>query len=209
MLTNLMVMSLDGEITGSTQETSAERVKMGLSNPDDQALLHQEIQKADAIFIGANSVRAEGRVLSLKNKKGKYPTWCIFTNSGLENASLEFWKQTEIPRILVSKQKLTTPPPSSVETWHYQDSPPGASLLAELRRRGMKSFLLLGGGGLNQLFYEEGLVDELKLTLAPLLLGKGIARFLGGRLHKTSSLELLSCVPKGSFVFLHYKVRKN
>lgn len=205
-VTNLMVMSLDGEITTQPQENSAERLKIGLTNQDDQELLEEEIKLCDAVIIGAESVRWETKILELMNYEGKYPTWCVFTNKGLD-PSLEFWRQNRVPRMLVSQKPCGHS--SEVENLPYGNSPPGKFLLRELKRRGFKKILLLGGGLLNQVFYSEGLVDELKLTVAPLLVAKGLNRLVGPGLEVPVHFELLASEAKGSFLFLHYKVVKS
>ncbi|MDQ3094277.1 MAG: dihydrofolate reductase family protein [bacterium] len=46
-------------------------------------------------------------------------------------------------------------------------------LVVELEKRGFKSALLLGGGGVNAEFFGSGLVDELWLTIEPKIFGSG------------------------------------
>jgi riboflavin biosynthesis pyrimidine reductase len=203
-LTNLMLMSLDGEIATHPHESSQERIQAGFSSREDQELLRHEVSQSEAVIIGAQSVRVEGGILDLKNQKGVYPTWCIFTNKGL-NPTLRFWKQDYIPRILISEKTIESSD-ESVESLHYGEAQAGAFLMRILKKRGFERVLLLGGGELNRIFYREGLVDELKLTVAPQVIGKGAARFVETPLERSVQLELLSCEKKVSHLFLHYKV---
>lgn len=70
--------------------------------------------------------------------------------------------------------------------------------------------ILLGGGALNQLFYKEGLVDELFLTLCPLILGSTTAiNLVKPPLPAPVRLTLKSSKVVGNLVFLKYKVQNN
>jgi riboflavin biosynthesis pyrimidine reductase len=200
-----MVMSLDGEIASKTNESSFQRLKIGLTNSEDQDLVRREIEASEAVIIGANSVRAEGNLPEIKNFQGKYPTWCIYTNNGLEFPRA-FWDQKKIPRIMVSQNALKSVH-SEVESLSYGGLPPARFLMRELQGRGFKKILLLGGGQVNSLFYSEACVDELKLTIAPILLGKNLS-CLSASLDQAVHFELLSSEAKGSFLFLHYKVTR-
>lgn len=205
-VTNLMLMSLDGEIASHLRENSAERIKSGFTCPEDQALLQTEIQNTEAVVIGAESIRSEGSLPLLKNptkKGGSYPLWCVLSNKGLDK-ELPFWSQQDIPRVLVSQkpQKLLI---DSVELWTYNACHPAKFILDELKKRGISKVLLLGGGKVNQLFYEQNLVDELKLTLAPWIVGKGVSRFVNPTLQEVRKFELISTQAVRSHLFLHYR----
>ena len=47
------------------------------------------------------------------------------------------------------------------------------NLIARLEKRGFTTMLLAGGGGVNTAFFKDGAVDELWLTLEPVILGRG------------------------------------
>ncbi len=203
-VTNLMLMTLDGAIASNPHENTQDRLRLGMTSPEDQALLHKELGASDAVILGAETLRTEGSVPEIKNALGYFPTWCIYTRRGLDGA-IPFWKQKAIRRIFVSEQKLPTW--DGAEPFAYGKGAPGRTLLEELKRRGMKKVLLLGGSKVNQIFYGEGLVNELKLTIAPQLLGNSKGPHLvSGPLKDSVSLKLLSCESQRSFVFLHYVV---
>jgi dihydrofolate reductase len=65
---------------------------------------------------------------------------------------------------------------------------------------------LVGGGELVGQFLDEGLVDELLVSVTPVLLGRG-APLLPRR--RTRPMRLLSATPSpaGTFVHLHYSLR--
>lgn len=66
---------------------------------------------------------------------------------------------------------------------------------------------LAGGGDLVGQFHDHGLLDELFVGVAPVLLGGG-APLLPRRI-ATPPLRLISAKPVGSFVQLHYEVMKD
>lgn len=76
----------------------------------------------------------------------------------------------------------------------------------ELKKQEGKNIWLVGGGKLLYSFLKENVVDEIIITIAPTLIGKGIPLFEDGDYH----LELLL---KGirqfnQFVELHYEVKR-
>lgn len=74
----------------------------------------------------------------------------------------------------------------------------------ELKNRNGKNIWLVGGGNLLKTFIEEKLVDEIIITIAPLLLGKGIPLFRDSSFQ--TSLSLKSINRFNQFVELHYEV---
>ncbi len=205
-MTNLMVMSLDGEIATRINETSSERIRQGLSNEEDQQVLKEEIAKSDAIIIGAKTIRADQKILEIKNDKGKFPIWIVLSQNGLAE-NLDFWKQKHIPRVIISQTPLPSKQlPTDVSYLCYGHAKPGHFVVNYLSQRGVKKALLLGGGELNRVFYEEDLVDELKLTIAPILIGQGLTKLVNSPLSKISRLQLIESQAKESFLFLRYKV---
>lgn len=80
------------------------------------------------------------------------------------------------------------------------------SFTNKLKNQEGKDIWIVGGGELLQSFIKEKLVDELILTIAPTIIGKGIPLFKEGDFQ----LDLLMKGTKNynQFVELHYKVKK-
>ncbi|MBI2601591.1 MAG: dihydrofolate reductase family protein [Deltaproteobacteria bacterium] len=205
-LVNVMAISVDGEIAAEPLEDNDGRVTVGLSNAYDQKLVDDELASCDAVILGAESVRAAGKLRPVKNRLGVYPMWVIFTVKGLD-MSLPFWQQKNIPRLVVSPTPVKLHG-DTVMNLNYQDKKPGEYILGHLKELGAEKVLLFGGGQINKIFYDENLVDEVKITLAPLLLGQGIARFLGTPLLSPRRLQLLNFHEMDDFLYLHYRVEK-
>lgn len=77
--------------------------------------------------------------------------------------------------------------------------------LALAKSKGFKTVLVAGGGKTSGAFLKEGLIDEIFLTVHPLVLGSGIKVFNG--LNTVERLKLLDTKKLGEgLVQLHYKV---
>lgn len=82
-----------------------------------------------------------------------------------------------------------------------------AELLEELEARGYQEAILGGGATINSLFLKAGLIDELQITIEPLLFGSGISLFKD--LDLNQKLELIESQNLGGGVLnLRYKVIK-
>ena len=84
-----------------------------------------------------------------------------------------------------------------------------ADRLAELLQNqatSQQSIWLVGGGELIRLFLEKNWLDALQISLAPVLLGRGIRLFPPG--NYGAQLELLGARTFGEFVEVEYLVKK-
>jgi dihydrofolate reductase len=75
----------------------------------------------------------------------------------------------------------------------------------QLKQGEGKNIWLVGGGDLLHTFLNEGLVDEIIVTVAPVILGEGIPLFKGGDYHL--ELTLLNTRRFNQFTELHYLVK--
>lgn len=73
-----------------------------------------------------------------------------------------------------------------------------------LKNKNGKAIWLVGGGNLLDTFMKENLVDEIIITIAPVLIGSGIPLFKN--YHFQTSLLLKSVNRFNQFVELHYEV---
>ncbi len=81
-----------------------------------------------------------------------------------------------------------------------------AELLADLERRGYREAVLAGGATINDLFAHKHLIDEIRITVSPLIFGRGITLF---NTHLDLPLKLRAVQPlEGDLVHLIYDVPK-
>ncbi len=201
-----MAVSLDGVTARYPGETDADRQSYGFGGAADYDFLIKTIQSADALIVGKGSVEKNG-LIDTKRPDGNYPDWYVFTNAGFPEGHLV--TKTEVPVTLVSQEIL----PAhnyffGAKKIIFADKNPVTVLLDELKKNGKKTVLLLGGGTLNQLFYKEERVDELFLTLCPVILAaESAVDFVKPALPVPVKLVLKSSKVDGNLVFLEYKVQ--
>jgi riboflavin biosynthesis pyrimidine reductase len=80
---------------------------------------------------------------------------------------------------------------------------PGA--FAMLRQRGARTALCEGGPTLNGQLAAAGLVDELCLTLAPILVGGAAGRIVIGSLPSPRGMTVATVCEEEGFLFLRYR----
>jgi dihydrofolate reductase len=115
------------------------------------------------------------------------------------------WPYGEKPAAILTSSALPDGAPESAFAWRGDD-PTG--LVARLRAEAPGGVWIVGGGKTAGLFLAAGLLEEVELTVMPLLLGRGIPLWPeeGAGQHR---LELLRAQghPNGA-VLLHYSVSR-
>ncbi|KAB8029200.1 dihydrofolate reductase family protein [Fluviispira multicolorata] len=216
---NIMASSIDGKIASHKIESTEERNQLGLVCKEDFSRMRNLVASCDAIFLGARTLESEKgafRVADLTENKIE-PEWIVFTRSGEISFSHDFWQQKNIPKSIffVSSFDINETPLLKVEEKEFPFTKVNcylgniSGLINHLKTKKIKRVALLGGGELNAAFWEKNLVDELYLTISPLLIGNKHAPSL---ISSSSSLKKkLRCVKisqAGDFIFIDYKVKK-
>lgn len=208
-ITNVMAVSLDGRIGKHALECDNQRRAYDFTNADDSEWVREQLTTADAVITGANSMRASGATWRVTNDRGRFPTWIVLTQEGLDKG-LPFWKQHDVDRVLVSPSAVQSDlcQMSGVESWISGLENPAKLIVQRLEEQNLSRVLLFGGGMVNNLFYEAGLVNFAKVTLCPIIIGAlASPYFVNPGLSHEVKLSLIASVAKGNLVFLTYKIQ--
>ncbi len=96
--------------------------------------------------------------------------------------------------------------PERVSQWDnlvYTSQSPRA-ILEGLEKEGYERVVLAGGARINTLFAEAGLIDEVLVTITPLIFGQGIAMFEEGIVADLSLRRVIQLDPER--ICLHYRL---
>lgn len=219
--TVVLAMSADGKIA------DAARSAPGFSSAIDRAHLERQVGIADAVLFGAGTLRAHGSAMSIRNsdlisrrrekQKPDQPIQIVCTRSGIIPSDIRFFQQ-KIPRWLLTTEKGATSwqnhPQQMFDEMMTPESSEGEidwqEALKALKDKGIEHLAVLGGGELIADLFERQLLDELWLTVCPILLGgKNSPNPIEGSglsLENAQKLKLLSVENIEQEVFLHYQI---
>ncbi len=191
----------------------------GLSSPADKLVFRVLRAMADVVLVGAGTARIEGygpvrlpadhREWRLAHSMPPVPPLAVVSRSlALDPASRMFAEADVRPLILTctdapaaARQAL-----AAVADIVTGDSP--ADWLARLSERGLTHLLCEGGPTLFGSLLDQDLVDELCLTLSPMLTRQhspGIVEERGDQ--RPLRLDLLHVLEEDDYLFLRYAVR--
>jgi riboflavin-specific deaminase-like protein len=207
-----MVSSLDGKATLDW------RTK-GLSTEVDRRLFHHLRTQADAVMVGAGTVREEryGRITKndeLRDKRvaeGRTPEALAVVVSGRLNlpADLPLLNEPEQGVLIATgAEHSLADVHAGIEYARIGDDLP--RLMADLHERGVRSVLCEGGPTLNSFLFAAGIVDELFLTMNPKVVGGAATLTIvaGRELVEPVELDLVSVAEADGELFIRWRVRK-
>ncbi len=179
-----------------------------LGGPADLEMLLALRTVADAVLIGTGTVRAEGyaRLVSPERRPSSPPAVLISRRFDIPWEAGLFAAADQPVLIYTSLDAGEAPSVTApVEIVRLEECTPAAAL-ADLRARGVRALLSEGGPTLFHGFLEAGLVDELFLTLTPLLTGDEAETSIlrGRRLADPSRFALRWVLRAEDELFLRY-----
>lgn len=191
-----------------------------LSSDEDIHHLKTLRDQADALLFGGETFRAYPKAHTGLDKelggKSKLPLHCILTRRfDLPPEAPYFQNNPPVPTLVCAPEEapdsLKSHYPSQVEWLATGSEKPIRLILDHLASRGVQTVLLEGGGQIFNACLREHAVDELYLTLCPLLIGGNMnTPALLGSLNlpanETVRLQLLSVKPVADELFLHAKL---
>ena len=128
---------------------------------------------------------------------------CIMGSKTYERAlTLKGGIDNKMPTYVVTSRQLPVPPGADI-TFYSGDLP---QLLEMIRKKTRKDIWLVGGGQLARSFFKERLIDDIILSVIPLIMGEGISLF--GSVQQEIDLNLAKSISYSSgIVQIHYTAK--
>jgi len=219
-----MVMSADGKVV-------IEGTEKGIGSKTDQKLMRELRVNADVVLNGAATLRASGtssrlgdselEQVRISRGKSRFPIAAVLSRSGDLPLDRIFFTARDFPAIVYLSADAPDERRRAIETTgrpvHYV--PAGEEMTAMLRHMrhqlGAAVLLVEGGPTVNAQLFAIGAVDELFLTLGPVIVGgrDTLTAVEGANAFTPESakrLNLVSAAPneETSEVYLRYRVRR-
>lgn len=187
-----------------------------LGNAADQTLLAKLREQVDCVMAGTATIAAEhyagpasrSETREARRRRGlrPRPLLATVTRGGELPLDAPLFHDEGLEVVVFSEAELALGDACASITRVPRGEP--AEMLAELRERfGVRSMVLEGGPHLNALFFGAGLVDELFLTVAPLLTGSEKPfPIIAGALPRDLQLALAGVLHDENHLFLRYRV---
>jgi riboflavin biosynthesis pyrimidine reductase len=192
-----MIASIDGA-------TSVSGVSGSLGGPADRQLFSVLRSLADAVLVAAGTLRAE------QYGPGTLPIAVVSRSCQLDWRSPFFTEATRRPVVITvadapaaNRAEAETVADVVIAGTDHVDLPVAIQALGQ---RGVRSVLAEGGPSLNDQLAAAGLLDELCLTLSPMLVGGDAKRILSGTgPNVPRGLALCSLCEQDGFLFLRLR----
>lgn len=186
-----MIATLDGGATADGK-TGA------MGGPGDRAVFTLMRQHADVILVSAGTVRIENysgaqfspaqRQARQRSGQAEVPPIAVVTNRGVFDHDAKLFTRTEVPPLILTSAAAVAGASSRLgslaevidASGPQSDRVDTATALKILAERKLLRVLTEGGPQLLGLLIADGLLDELCLTIAPLLVGGAAPRIVTG-----------------------------
>lgn len=210
------IASLDGAATRAG-------VSGGLGNADDKLVFDTLRMLSDVIVVGAGTVRAEGyggirldaTDAAWRVRQGlpaQLPVAVVSSRLDLDLTHPLFADAAVRPLVVThaaspSRQRAELAEVADVLVCG-EDAVDPRRMRAELARRGLVQMLCEGGPNLFGAMIEADCVDELCLSVSPVLEGGSSGRISAGATAITREMALLHVLTAGDMLFLRYARRR-
>jgi len=168
-----MAMTADGKIASTNGKVNS------FGSRTDHARLLELRTKADAILTGAGTLNSQPDItLGPSNKEKNLPIRVIVSGHGHVNPKHKLFQTTGAPVVVLTSEIISHRRLKELETVADTVLVCGTNsvnfkkaLHFLSRKYNSKRILCEGGGKLNDSLFRAGLVDEVNLTICPLILG--------------------------------------
>lgn len=210
-LVAIMIASVDGKAT-------IDGGSMPLGHPADRALLRELRGRADVLLVGSRTLAIEGYAnlldpdaVARRSKRGQsdHPVLATVSRSVPAPSKLPVLRQAGLPMLVFTEHGDTVPAGIEADLELEVAEPGGVTaefVVDRLVARGAGLIVCEGGPSLLGLLIDGGLVNDLLVTVSPMLIGGEETSLLGAHpLSGSASLELLDVYRADSHLFLHYR----
>jgi len=197
-----MVCSVDGAITGPDHRSA------GVSSDADRYVFGALRRQTDVVLVGAGTARTEGY------RPAAVPIALVSARLELDLAS-PLLAQAQHRTIVYTaasagEDRITATSKVADVVICGQELVDLAVAAQDLRGRGLHRVMCEGGPTLLGSVLGHGLLDELCLTISPVLVGGTIPRIIAGTpLPGLAELELAQLLESGGSLFARYLVRRD
>ena len=186
-----------------------------LGSAYDKQLLNKSLKKVDATLFGSGTLKAHQSTFLirkkqfLKNRKEisvNQPISIIAGNSKNFSQNWSYFKQPIRKWLISSDRNLKDSKVNFDKILFYENS--WLHTLNILKKEGIKKIALLGGDKLTESFFKEDLIDEIKITICPKLIG-GQYTWIPFKKNEIFNFDnrwkiKMTKVLKTSEIFIHY-----
>ncbi|WP_406336360.1 RibD family protein [Streptomyces zaomyceticus] len=214
-----VLLSVATSVDGYIDDASPDRLL--LSNSEDFDRVDQVRAESDAILIGAGTLRADNPRLLVNSDQRRsdrvarglpeYPLKVTISGSGDLDPEAKFWHHGGAKVAYTTdagEEKLRARLDGLAGVVSLGVDVDFDALLDDLGERGVKKLMVEGGGSIHTAFLSQGLVDEIHLAVAPLIVGDAAApRFLSPATYpggSTRRMTLAEARTIGDVVLLRY-----
>ena len=192
-----------------------------LGSKYDKQLLNKSLTKVDATLFGSGTLKAHQSTFLirknhfLKNRQeisANQPISVIAGNSEHFSKSWRYFKQPIRRWLISSNRTIKDSKVNFDKILFYENS--WLHTLNILKKEGIKRIALLGGAKLIESFFKEDLIDEIKITICPKVIGGKYTWIPFKEKNKIFNFEnswkiKVTKVLKTSEVFIHYTKKIN
>jgi len=209
-------MTIDGKIATKLGDPE-------LSDDEDWKQVHKLRSQVDGILVGKGTILKDDPKLHIKyfSHEGYYR---IVIDSNLSipiTSKVVTYQPDRYPTIICTKESVSKKRENEFQAKNVKIIKAGTGqrvdivkLMPLLHQIGIKAILLEGGGTLNWSFFRNGLIDEIRLTIAPWIIGgKSATSLIEGegfeKMVEGPRFDLVNVSHRANYVMLKYKRKRS
>jgi diaminohydroxyphosphoribosylaminopyrimidine deaminase/5-amino-6-(5-phosphoribosylamino)uracil reductase len=207
-ITLKLAQTIDGYISDQKNQ------QLWLTGERAKRLVHRWRSAYDSVLIGANTLRADNPLLTVRYGKRRNPIRIVITGSAEIDPDLKIFYQKQNHKTWLITATKNHPKLLNIlgdTGCELIDLPADSdqrismlSVLEYLAKQKITSVLVEGGQQIFSQFIHNGLCDELKIFIVPKILGIGIKAFIPEVEQKASSFHIHNTTKIGEDVLLTY-----